>query len=305
MTEARSSTVAVRGIAATVVGVLLALPFLLAVPAQASTYRYWTYWWGSGSGKQGTGWTFANVGPAAHRVNDTWVLGWRFATTSTVGGAKPRQSPTFSDLCPSMPDPVAGKDRVALVIDYGTLNDAPPGQRPPMSGSVQVECRMLDSAPHQTGVAVLNQAGIAVRQNDNGLLCALDGYPVGECAPVIADPVPVPTPSRTPSHAVTPTPSPAASRTSSTPVGAQATLPRSGGSSPPVARTSATTTATPPTAPAAAAVTDEPTLPAVSGTPAASAAEEGSSGPTGAVAGLLVVTLLGASAWWTTRRRST
>ncbi len=312
MTTARRRTT--TALAAVVVGVLACLPLLvLAAPAEASSYRYWTYWWGSGSGKTGTGWTFAQVGPAGHRVNDTWVLGWRFSTsTSTNGGAKPRQSSDFASLCPSLDAPVPGKDRVALVLDYGTTADAPPGQRPPSTSTARVECLTLPSSPHQTGAAVLNEAGVAVR-SEGGLLCALDGYPVGECAPVVPDPAPTPTagggtskPTPSPTRSTRPpastapaTAGPTASESSRTPstTGASALPTTDASPSAPPSTSDASVAAD--STDESVATSDEPTLAAAAGAPST---EQGSTGPIGVVvAGALVATLAG-SAWWTTRR---
>ncbi len=313
MTSARRGTVVARMIAAAVLGVLVtsSAVALAAAPAQAATYRYWTYWWGAGSGKSGGGWTFAHVGPAAHRAGDTWVLGWRFGTSATTnGGAQPRQSSRFADLCPKLATPVAGVDRVALVIDYGTTQDAPPGQHPPLVGSVRVECLTLPS--HPSGVTVLNEAKVSVRQNDNGLLCALDGYPKNECAPIVADPTPTPSPTRSSTHVPSPTRTP-------TPGASTSTLPRSGGSSPattatPASGPAANSAASPSSSSGGAALVTTPssgsgpagqgTLPAVSGSPVASVTDAGSSSPVPAVVGVLLVALLGGSAWWTSRRRS-
>ena len=314
MTSARRGTVVARTIAAAVLGVLVtsSAVALAAAPAQAATYRYWTYWWGADSGKSGGGWTFAHVGPAAHRAGDTWVLGWRFGTSATTnGGAQPRQSSRFADLCPKLATPVAGMDRVALVIDYGTTQDAPPGQHPPLVGSVRVECLTLPS--HPSGVTVLNEAKVSVRQNDNGLLCALDGYPKNECAPIVADPTPTPSPTRSSTHVPSPTRTP-------TPGASTSTLPRSGGSSPATAATPAASgapasgAASPSSSAGGAASVTTPssgsgpgaqgTLPAVSGSPVASVTDAGSSSPVPAVVGVLLVALLGGSAWWTSRRRS-
>jgi len=203
VTRGRRTTTVAQHATTVVAGVLVAVGLVLAAvlsaaPAEASTYRYWTYWWGSGSGKTAQGWTFAQVGPAGHRVNDTWVLGWRYETsTTTTASERPRQSPDFAALCPSLAA-VAGQDRVAVVVDYGTATDAPPGQSPPSTSTVRVECLTLPASPqHQTGVQALAAANVTVR-SENGLVCALDGYPVGECAPVIPDPVassPSPSPS--------------------------------------------------------------------------------------------------------------
>jgi hypothetical protein len=313
MTSSRRGTVVARTIAAAVLGVLVtsSVVALAAAPAQAATYRYWTYWWGADSGKSGGGWTFAHVGPAAHRAGDTWVLGWRFGTSATTnGGAQPRQSARFADLCPKLATPVAGMDRVALVIDYGTTQDAPPGQHPPLIGSVRVECLTLPS--HPSGVTVLNEAKVSVRQNDNGLLCALDGYPKNECAPIVTDPTPTPSPTRSSSHVPSPTRTP-------TPGATTSTLPRSGGSSPatvttPASGPAASSASSPSSSSGSAALVTIPssgsgpggqsTLPAVSGSPVASVTDVGASSPVPAAVGVLLVALLGGSAWWTSRRRS-
>ena len=227
MTRGRRTTTVAQHATTVVAGVLVAVGLVLAAvlsaaPAEASTYRYWTYWWGSGSGKTAQGWTFAQVGPAGHRVNDTWVLGWRYETsTTTTASERPRQSPDFAALCPSLAA-VAGQDRVAVVVDYGTATDAPPGQSPPSTSTVRVECLTLPASPqHQTGVQALAAANVTVR-SENGLVCALDGYPVGECAPVIPDPVasspsPSPSPSSSPSSSASgPPPSTGAPSTAGT-----------------------------------------------------------------------------------------
>jgi len=232
VTRGRRTTTVAQHATTVVAGVLVAVGLVLAAvlsaaPAEASTYRYWTYWWGSGSGKTAQGWTFAQVGPAGHRVNDTWVLGWRYETsTTTTASERPRQSPDFAALCPSLAA-VAGQDRVAVVVDYGTATDAPPGQSPPSTSTVRVECLTLSASPqHQTGAQALAAAGVTVR-SENGLICGLDGYPVDECAPVIPDPVPTQPPasasdSSAPSGASAPgSPSTApAAAASRTPVGA-------------------------------------------------------------------------------------
>lgn len=312
MTAARRRTT--TALAAVVVGVLAALPLLLAAPpAQASTYRYWTYWWAASNTAQGTsGWRFSSVGPAGHRVNDTWVLGWRFSTTtSTTGGAKPRASSEFATLCPTLA-PAAGKDRVAVVVDYGTSSDAPPGQRPPTTTTVRVECKLIDS--HPTGLTVLTTdqrgaglGGPIVISSKNGLVCSLDGYPKGECAPLVADPTPTPT--------ATKKPTPTARATSSgpaVPVTGRSATPTSGGST---TAPAASTTATPGAATTSAAATssgstaaepaDEPTLQAASGAPTGdTASKAGPGSPVATVLGTAAVVALAGAAFWISRRRS-
>lgn len=305
MSRARRTTTAAHRAAAVVVGVLVALPLALAAvlasaaPAEASTYRYWTYWWGSGTGKTASGWTFAQVGPAGHRVDDTWVLGWRFATTSTVGSTPPRQSADFATLCPGLSAPVTGSVRVALVIDYGTTADAPPGQTPPTTSTVRREC--LTVAAGSRGVDVLRAAGVTVR-SENGLICALDGYPVGECAPVVADPTPTPTATRT--RTAVPTASaPAAARPSpaTSSVRASAAPSSAAASATPVPVVAASVSTTPSETPTGTPTPTEQTLPAAAGAPAAGQQSAGS--PAGLVVGGAVVAGIAGSAWWTSRRR--
>ncbi len=321
MITRRTTTLAQRA-ATVVVGVLIALPLTLAglladaAPAQASTYRYWTYWWGTGTGPSHTGWKFASQGPASHGLGDRWVLGWRFSTTSVTGGTSPRQSPSYDSLCPGRPA-VAGSVRVALVIDYGTKSDAPPGETPPRSTSVRVECEVLSTSSNPSGSTVLREAspGVVVR-SDNGLICALDGYPRSECAPVIADPAPTPTPSRTvpsprptptsaPTHASTSGPVPSATPAGRPPTGTAATAapssPASGaaGGAAPAPTTSAGAAA----AATASVSPSESYLPAAAGAAATTAAEGAASTPLGVLVGGLLVAALAGSAWWNARRR--
>jgi hypothetical protein len=310
MTRPRRTTTTAQRVAAVVVGVLVALPLAFAAllataaPAEASTYRYWTYWWGGDTGKSKPGWTFAKVGPAGHSVQDTWVLGWRFATSrSTTGSAPPRQSSDFATLCPTLA-PVAGSVRVALVVDYGTTADAPPGQRPPSTTSVRVECVRIAGSPKGTDVLRAAKPPVTVR-SENGLICALDGYPRHECAPVVPDPTPTPTATK---RSTVPSSSPGAPRARSTPArvpspssSSAGALPTTGATSSPVATSPTPPSSSPTDAAAAAPEPTESQLPAVAGAPASS--EQPSGSPVGLVVGAVVVTAIAGSAWFTSRRR--
>jgi len=309
MTTRRRTTATAHHVAVVVVGVLLALPLALAVvvgtaaPAQATTYRYWTYWWGANPGKAAQSWTFAQVGPAGHRVNDTWVLGWRFATsTTTTGSATPRESPDFATLCPSLPSPVVDHDRVALVVDYGATADAPPGQKPPSTSTARVECLTLPSTPqHETGVQALAAAGVTVR-GENGLICGLDGYPVGECAPAIADPVATtraPTPTTTTARASSARPT--SSSPTSDPKPSASSGPASASSVVAAATTTAPPSASAPSGPGTTPAASESVLAAAAGAPADAQPSTGS--PVGLLVGGAVVALVAGSAWATSRRR--
>jgi hypothetical protein len=306
MSGARRGAAVARTSAAVVLGVLTAaaatvVGIAAAPSADATTYRYWTYWSGERPGAA-SAWTFSSRGPATDVVKDGTVIGWRFAVTSQAGTTKPRQSPALATTCPDLADPITGRTRVALVVDYGTESDAPPGQTPPLSGSVRVECLTFPSTARVTGVTVLDEAGIAVR-TENGLLCALDSYPRGECAPVVSTaPRPSASPSRTPTRTASATPSEStASRSAapSSPSSARSSSPSaSSSSSAAVAPTPSGSTDLPS---ASAAASAEETLPAVSGSPAS--AEQSSSSAAGFVGGALVVAGVGAAAWWTSRRR--
>ena len=156
--------------------------------AHAAAYRYWTYWQG------GTGtWTFATAGPAAVIPLDGSVEGWRFAVTTTAGLATdaPSTDPSFDTICAATPAQ-ADRKRVALVIDPGIAAAAPEGQIPPPETKTCIVAE-LDA----TGYQVL-RAATTVR-TDGGLICAIDDYPTGECAPVVDDP-----PSATDASAATP-----------------------------------------------------------------------------------------------------
>lgn len=313
-------TTAAQRVAAVVVGLVTALPLAGgalvagAAPASASAYRYWTYWWGTDTGRPHSGWKFASQGPASHGVGDGWVLGWRFATSSASGGKTPRVSATYSDLC-STAKPTDGSVRVALVIDYGTASDAPPGEKPPTTSTARVECLVLPSSAR--GIAAFGTATPVVHVRDqNGLICGLDGYPRSECAPIVVDPAPTPkpSPSRTPTRSASSTPiastgagsSSRSSTTNSSPAAVTASTTPS--SSVPSLSIPATVSASPPTTTAtssesaSAGYPDEATLPAVAGAPASAATEQSSTGPLGLVAGVLVIGGLAGSAWWTSRR---
>jgi hypothetical protein len=154
---------------------------LAANPASATAYRYWTYWTGAGST-----WTFSQVGPASTVPKDGTVQGWRFALSTGVRGEteEPRISPAaaFDQFC-SGTAARAGSKRVAVIFDFGDPSDAPPGQAPPPARGVCVQ------APSDAvGSTILREA--ADVRVEGGLVCAIGGYPVGECAPAVATPSP-------------------------------------------------------------------------------------------------------------------
>lgn len=161
-----------------------------AGPAHASAYRYWTYWTGS-DGE----WSFATAGPAFLIPADGSVQGWRFAVTTAAGSAAvPRSPASFDEICADTP-PQDGKKRVALVVDPGDPGEAPPGQSP---SDISTTCVVADS--DATGYQVLRS--VTTVRVDKGLVCGIDGYPTGECAPVVDDPTPETSASASPATSV-------------------------------------------------------------------------------------------------------
>ena len=133
-------------------GVLMA-----AVPAHAaSEYRYWSYWHVAAGG---AAWTYAGTGPGGFRVDDGAVEGWRFAVAApNPSGPAPRTaaSGAFAAICGNTPRP-DGADRVALVVDFGKADDAPPRESPP--GGVRGTCVVVPD--RSNGSDVLATAGYA------------------------------------------------------------------------------------------------------------------------------------------------
>ncbi len=165
---------AVAALASVLVGVLLSLTF--ASTSQAAAYRYWTYWHVADGA-----WQFAQAGPAGTTPLDGSVEGWRFAISSTSGDAanEPRVEAidAFDAICGATAA-VAGKKRVALVVDPGLPEAAPSGDQP---GPKATYCTIVD--PDANGYDVLRSAN-AVRVG-GGLICAINKYPSIECADVV------------------------------------------------------------------------------------------------------------------------
>lgn len=160
--------------------VALLLPLLGAVlllasaaPAQAAGYRYWSFW----RGGEGGSWTYQQQGASVAVPPDGAVDGWRF-TLSPDGGqhtAKPRTAGSFAEICADTPAQ-EGRKRVAVVLDFGTAEDAgstavAPEQRT-ACGSV---------APRATSAEVLAAVAPPLRYDTSGLLCAIAGYPTAGC----------------------------------------------------------------------------------------------------------------------------
>jgi hypothetical protein len=147
-----------------------------AAPAQAASgYRYWSFW----RGADGGAWTYQQQGPAIAVPPDGAVDGWRFAVSPDGGqdAAKPRTQARFDAICANTPAQ-DGRKRVAVVLDFGTAEDAgasaaqPPEQR--------TTCASV--APRASSAEVLAAVAPPLRYDTNGLLCAIAGYPKAGCA---------------------------------------------------------------------------------------------------------------------------
>lgn len=150
----------------------------LSVPAHATAYRYWSYWQGA-SGE----WVMSDTGPAAHKIVDRDVQGWRFEISTESASATPDNSADFATLCPALAAsaaPADGSARVAVVVDSGFLADAPSDQKPPAD---QIACVTL--AKGSTGNQALAAAG-AVR-TQSSMVCAINAYPATGCGDQVGD----------------------------------------------------------------------------------------------------------------------
>jgi hypothetical protein len=158
-------------LAALVLGAL-ALPSLAvpAQPAEATSFRFWSYWLGADGA-----WSFSAQG-AARVPADGTVDGWRFAVSAATGSSTPpRARPAFGALCGDT-QPVAGSKRVGLVVDFGADDEAPPGESPP--GVTLARCVVVPASA--TGYDVLAAADLPLRLK-GGLVCGIDGYPATGC----------------------------------------------------------------------------------------------------------------------------
>jgi hypothetical protein len=175
-TKAISSTSLRRTLASTMLGLFIAGAVAIS-PAQADSYRYWSYLLG-----QDNAWVMAQTGPGDRVLSDRDVDGWQFGIFGVEGGATPDETPDFAALCPELEatGPSQGQVRVAVVIDSGMPQEAPEGEAP---FSDRVACMTIASGSN--GYQAL--ANAATARIDNGMVCGIDGYPASECAAVVSD----------------------------------------------------------------------------------------------------------------------
>ncbi|MFE7230066.1 SCO2322 family protein [Streptomyces sp. NPDC001231] len=153
---------------------LLAAALLLvagAGQAQATGYRYWSFW-----DRDGGKWTYATEGPSTARPSDGDVQGFRFSVSEdSQDASKPRGTADFEAICVKTPAE-KGSKRVALVLDFGVQADAPAGETPPAPRTV---CARVPS--DATTAEALAAVAKPLRYDANALLCAISGYPQKGC----------------------------------------------------------------------------------------------------------------------------
>ncbi|WP_330296209.1 SCO2322 family protein [Streptomyces sp. NBC_00503] len=161
-------------------GLGLVLTLLAASPALASTYRYWSFW--DGTGGQ---WKYATQGPSSARPADGSVQGFHFVVSKDAAAQAPapRTGPDFAAVCAGTPA-VDGKKRIAVVIDFGTPADAPTGDTPPQDAP-RTACAQL--APDATAAEALAEVAKPLRYNSAALLCSVSGYPKQGCGEPVAE----------------------------------------------------------------------------------------------------------------------
>jgi hypothetical protein len=159
-----------------VIAVLLAAAFtaLSVGPAHAAAYRFWGFYQLT-DGQ----WAFAQKGSDQIVPKDGSVDGWRFAVADVNDVRFPRATLTFEQICASTPAET-GQKRVGLVIDYGRPADSADGTTPPEPMAL---CALV--APDATSTDVLAAAGEL--RVENGLVCAVAGYPATDCGGEVKD----------------------------------------------------------------------------------------------------------------------
>jgi hypothetical protein len=140
---------------------------LVATPAHAATYRYWSFW----QQDPGRGaWTYAQTGPALSHPGDGSVEGWRFGVSPDASSAaRPRGAAGFAAICAGTPSR-PGRKRVALLLDFGTAPDAP---------ATRKACALVPS--DATSADALAAVARPLRYDSAGLICAIAGYPATGC----------------------------------------------------------------------------------------------------------------------------
>ncbi|WP_109508714.1 SCO2322 family protein [Nocardioides speluncae] len=149
--------------------------------ARADIYRYWTYF-------QVTDGEFvtSTKGVGATVPADGSIEAYRFAAPADFTKPNlPRADLgelTFDTICEHV-DAADGKKRVAVIIDYGVPEDAEGGAEPPAPTAA---CAQADEKA--TGLQVLS--AVAKTRAEEGLLCAIEGYPAAGCSVLVEQATP-------------------------------------------------------------------------------------------------------------------
>ncbi|MEU9863712.1 SCO2322 family protein [Streptomyces sp. NPDC047971] len=177
-------------------GVVLTLA--AAAPAQAAGYRYWSFWESDGGGT----WTYATQGPATARPGDGDAIGFRFALSSdTSDASRPSAAPSFTTVCAGVGEKADTK-RVAVVVDFGGAEDAPPGETPPAQRLKTGCAQVRESATAAEALAAVVKP---LRYDSAALLCGIAGYPAKGCGEQVAETsAPEPTPTTRPTASAAP-----------------------------------------------------------------------------------------------------
>lgn len=159
---------------------LLTAAGLLVASAPASAedgYRYWNYYHLTDGS-----WAFSQVGPADHQPKDGDVEGFRYGAATPKQPIMPRadlDEVGFEQVCAGT-DKAAGEKRVAVLIDYGTPQDAEDGATPP---EPRADCATVPADASTQDVL----ADVADVRVEGGMTCALDGYPASGCGVPVKD----------------------------------------------------------------------------------------------------------------------
>ncbi|MFI8516757.1 SCO2322 family protein [Streptomyces sp. NPDC085481] len=155
------------------------LTVAVAAPAQAAGYRYWSFW-----EEQGGEWGYATQGPATARPADGDAIGFRFAVSrDSSDAAQPSSAPDFATICAGV-EKKEGTKRIAVVVDFGGPQDAPPGETPPAKTPKAGCPQVRESA---TAAEALAAVAKPLRYDANALLCGIEGYPEKGCGEQVAE----------------------------------------------------------------------------------------------------------------------
>lgn len=154
----------------------------LSLPNAQAGQTGWRYWGYFQAAPGATAWTPALTGPTVN-VADGSVEGWAFTfSNDAIPDAKsPKVAPSFTSIC-GKTKPVAGKKRIAVMVDFGSSVLRPKGESTPR---LIQKCIVADKAA--LGIEVLGQA-VKVRAEGSGFICGLNGYPAKECGVEIKTP---------------------------------------------------------------------------------------------------------------------